>query len=72
VSHRLPCCGFRPADAGDGMDSKLLPKAKVVDNHLLIDPAAGVFDRTDEEYRPLRQVLVRTSVPELSSIGFIF
>jgi hypothetical protein len=32
---------------------------KVVDNHLLIDPAAAVFDRTAEEYRPLRQVLVR-------------
>ena len=38
--------------------SKLLPKAKLVNNHLLIDPAAAVFDRTDEEYQPLRQALV--------------
>ena len=38
--------------------SKLIPNAKVLDNHLLIDPAAAVFERTAEEYQPLRQVLV--------------
>ncbi|CAG7963010.1 unnamed protein product [Penicillium salamii] len=36
---------------------KLLPKAKIVSNHLLIDPVAAVFDRDVEEYQPLRQVL---------------
>ncbi|KAK5991830.1 hypothetical protein PT974_05216 [Cladobotryum mycophilum] len=49
---------------------RLLPKAKVVDNHLLIDPAAAVFDRTAEEYQPLRQVLRRevlTSIADAKS-----
>ncbi|KAK4231884.1 hypothetical protein QBC38DRAFT_464820 [Podospora fimiseda] len=36
---------------------KLLPNAKVINNHLLINPAAAVFDRTDEEYQPLRKAL---------------
>ncbi|KAK3904054.1 hypothetical protein C8A05DRAFT_14037 [Staphylotrichum tortipilum] len=57
---------------------KLLPHSKVVDNHLLIDPVAAVFDRTAEEYRPLRQVLRRavlTSIATAKStedVTFIF
>ncbi|KAH6984740.1 hypothetical protein BKA56DRAFT_614459 [Ilyonectria sp. MPI-CAGE-AT-0026] len=38
---------------------KLLPKAKLVSNHLLIDPVAAIFERTGEEYQPLRQLLRR-------------
>ncbi|KAI1326340.1 hypothetical protein F5Y16DRAFT_400409 [Xylariaceae sp. FL0255] len=37
--------------------SKLFPRAKVLDNHLLIDPVAAIFDRTAEEYQPTRQKL---------------
>lgn len=48
----------RVCRVADTKKSKLLPKAKVVSNHLLIDPAAAVFDRTAEEYQPLRQALV--------------
>jgi hypothetical protein len=36
----------------------MLPKSKVFDNHLIIDPAAAIFERDMVEYRPLRQVLV--------------
>ncbi|KAK3945477.1 hypothetical protein QBC46DRAFT_250246 [Diplogelasinospora grovesii] len=47
--------------------SKLLPKAKVINNHLLIDPVAAVFDRTAEEYQPLRQVLRREVLTSLAT-----
>ncbi|RDW74549.1 uncharacterized protein DSM5745_07211 [Aspergillus mulundensis] len=46
---------------------KLLPKAKILDNHLLIDPAAAVFERTAEEYQPLRQVLRREILKSLAT-----
>lgn len=49
------------------MQSKLFPKAKIVSNHLLIDPVAAVFDRTAEEYQPLRRVLVSTAPIPTSS-----
>lgn len=47
---------------GARVQSKLLPNAKAVSNHLLIDPAAAVFERTDEAYQPLRRELVSTSL----------
>lgn len=37
--------------------SKLIPNSKVVDNHLLIDPAAAVLDRSDPEYQDLRKTI---------------
>ncbi|KAL2756389.1 hypothetical protein ACRALDRAFT_1070554 [Sodiomyces alcalophilus JCM 7366] len=46
---------------------KLLPKAKVVSNHLLIDPAAAIFDRSAEEYQPLRQVLRREILKSIAT-----
>ncbi|KAK2028999.1 hypothetical protein LX32DRAFT_673173 [Colletotrichum zoysiae] len=47
--------------------SKMLPKAKAFSNHLLIDPAAAVFDRTAEEYQPLRQVLRREVLTSIAT-----
>ncbi|KAK1579586.1 uncharacterized protein LY79DRAFT_522372 [Colletotrichum navitas] len=47
--------------------SKLLPKAKTFSNHLLIDPAAAVFDRTAEEYQRLRQVLRREVLTSIAT-----
>ena len=46
-----------------GLNSKLFENAKVLSNHVLIDPVAAVFDQTAEEYQPLRQALV--SIPTL-------
>ncbi|KAI0388383.1 hypothetical protein F5Y17DRAFT_222191 [Xylariaceae sp. FL0594] len=46
---------------------KLLPRAKVVSNHLLIDPAAAIFDRTAEEYQPLRQALRREVLKSIAA-----
>lgn len=51
--------------------SKLLPRAKLVSNHLLIDPVAAIFERTAEEYRPLRQLLV-SSAPCPRLVCFMF
>jgi hypothetical protein len=37
---------------------KLLPQpAKLLDNHLLIDPAAAILERNSPEYQPLRKAL---------------
>ncbi|KDN69430.1 hypothetical protein CSUB01_05347 [Colletotrichum sublineola] len=47
--------------------SKLLPKAKVFSNHLLIDLAAAVFDRPAEEYQPLRQALRREVLTSIAT-----
>ncbi|KAH0541782.1 hypothetical protein FGG08_003737 [Glutinoglossum americanum] len=41
--------------------SNRIENSKVVDNHLLIDPVASVFDRSMNEYQPLRK-LVRTNI----------
>ena len=63
---------LRVSDTSDrGSQSKLLPKAKVVNNHLLIDPAAAVFDRTDEEYQPLRQALVSVKARDEPETGLL-
>lgn len=35
-----------------------MSNAKVISNHLLIDPVAAVFERSDPEYQPLRRTLV--------------
>ncbi|KAK8861852.1 hypothetical protein PGQ11_008087 [Apiospora arundinis] len=51
---------------------RMLPKAKVLSNHLLIDPVTAVFDRRDKEYQPLRQTVRRTvleSIAKSPSIG---
>ncbi|KAE8380875.1 hypothetical protein BDV26DRAFT_289963 [Aspergillus bertholletiae] len=48
--------GSRETHCGERV--MLLPKAKVVSNHFLINAAAAVFDRDAEGYQPLRQVLV--------------
>jgi len=37
--------------------AKLLPKAKVFNNHLLIDAAAALYERSDPEYPSLRKAL---------------
>ncbi|KAI0141248.1 hypothetical protein GGR57DRAFT_487482 [Xylariaceae sp. FL1272] len=37
----------------------MLEKSKVLDNHLLIDPVAAVFDREDPEYQPARTKIRR-------------
>ena len=37
---------------------RLLPHAKVFDNHLLIDPVAALYEREDAAYQPLRKRLV--------------
>ena len=57
----------------------LLPTpAKFLDNHLLIDPAAALFDRTSSEYQPLRkslrQLLLSTisTSPELKNTTMVF
>ncbi|KAM4066190.1 AAA domain-containing protein [Hirsutella rhossiliensis] len=47
--------------------NKLLPRAKVVSNHLLIDPAAALFDRTAQENQPLRPVLRREVLRSIAS-----
>ncbi|KPM46453.1 hypothetical protein AK830_g200 [Neonectria ditissima] len=46
---------------------KLLPNAKVVSNHLLIDPVAAVFERTAREYQPLRRALRRELLTSLAA-----
>ncbi|KAH7002155.1 hypothetical protein EDB80DRAFT_867163 [Ilyonectria destructans] len=46
---------------------KLLPKAKLVSNHLLIDPVAAIFERTMEEYQPLRQLLRRQVLKSIAT-----
>ncbi|KAL8736683.1 MAG: hypothetical protein Q9166_000049 [cf. Caloplaca sp. 2 TL-2023] len=40
---------------------KILPNAKLLDNHLLIDPVAAVYDRSMPEYQGLR-TLVRQGI----------
>ncbi|KAL8752771.1 MAG: hypothetical protein Q9199_005508 [Rusavskia elegans] len=45
---------------------KLLPNAKLLDNHLLIDPVAAVYDRSMPEYQWLRR-RIRSSI--LNSIA---
>lgn len=49
---------LRPNTSTPGIDSNMLSKAKIVSNHLLIDPAAAVFDRATEEFQALRQTIV--------------
>ncbi|KAL8853939.1 MAG: hypothetical protein Q9221_001247 [Calogaya cf. arnoldii] len=53
-------------DPRPNMPRKLLPNAKLLDNHLLIDPVAAVYDRSMPEYQGLRK-LVRSSI--LNSIS---
>lgn len=38
--------------------SEQLQRAKVISNHILIDPVAVVFERHEPEYQPLRRALV--------------
>ena len=40
------------------MSSQMLPNAKLLDNHLLIDPVAAVYDRSMPEYQGLRKLVV--------------
>jgi hypothetical protein len=40
------------------MRRKLVPNSRVFDNHLVIDPAGALFNRSDPEYQPLRRALV--------------
>ncbi|KAL8946245.1 MAG: hypothetical protein Q9222_007335 [Ikaeria aurantiellina] len=42
---------------------KSLPNAKFLDNHLLIDPVAAVYERSMPEYQGLRK-LVRKDIPD--------
>ncbi|KAL8674595.1 MAG: hypothetical protein Q9168_001038 [Polycauliona sp. 1 TL-2023] len=35
----------------------MLPNAKLLDNHQLIDPVAAVYDRSMPEYQPLRKIV---------------
>ncbi|KAL8771844.1 MAG: hypothetical protein Q9209_002782 [Squamulea sp. 1 TL-2023] len=49
-----------------GVGKQMLPNAKLLDNHLLIDPVAAVYDRSMPEYQGLRK-LVRQGI--LSSIA---
>jgi len=46
---------------------KLLPKSKVFDNHLLIDPAAAIYERSAPEYQPLRQILRREALRSIAA-----
>lgn len=39
----------------------LMPGARLLDNHKLIDPAAALFERGAPEYQPLRQAIVLIS-----------
>lgn len=36
----------------------LIARSRLIDNHLLIDPCAAVFERDMPEYRPLRNSIV--------------
>lgn len=62
-------CRFSARTSGSyHPSSSLLPKAKLFDNHSLIDATAMIFDREMPEYRPLRQQMVRGDT--LSRDGF--
>lgn len=52
--HSLSECPNLDAD----VPSKMLPNAKLPDNHLLIDPVAAVYDRSMPEYQWLRSMIV--------------
>ncbi|KAL9038628.1 MAG: hypothetical protein Q9180_003022 [Flavoplaca navasiana] len=56
----------------------MLPNAKLLDNHLLIDPVAAVYDRSMPEYQGLRKTMrhgilmsIATSL-SLQSVTWIF
>ncbi|KAL8860484.1 MAG: hypothetical protein Q9178_003143 [Gyalolechia marmorata] len=38
--------------------AQMLPNAKLLDNHLFIDPVAAVYDRSMPEYQGLRKLVV--------------
>jgi len=42
---------------------KLIPRSKVFDNHLVIDPVAAIFDRGMNGYQALRETLVSSPAP---------
>ncbi|KAI4238781.1 MAG: hypothetical protein L6R40_005636 [Gallowayella cf. fulva] len=49
------------------MSSRMLPNAKLLDNHLLIDPVAAVYDRSMPEYQGLRKLVRKGILDSIST-----